>query len=82
MTTAKQSLDDFLEQERGLLVSDCTACGKCVEICPVTPFTDIKAGDEPGVIGGVLGLLRDGTHLAGAARDWMRSRSPCRLRRG
>ena len=70
MAPAKQSLDDFLDQERNALVSDCTACGKCVEVCPVTPFTDIKSGDEPGVIGGILGLLRDGTPLDGAAKDW------------
>ncbi len=81
-TANKQSLDDFLEQERGALVSDCTACGKCVEICPVTPFTDVKAGDEPAVIGGpggVLGLLRDGTPLAGAAMDWARQCNGCGL---
>ena len=35
MATAKQSLDEFLDQERATLVSDCTACGKCVEVCPV-----------------------------------------------
>ncbi|MFP6774450.1 MAG: (Fe-S)-binding protein, partial [Alphaproteobacteria bacterium] len=70
MATAKQTLNDFLDQERNALVSDCTACGKCVEVCPVTPFTDIKSGDEPGVIGGILGLLRDGTPLDGAAKDW------------
>jgi ferredoxin len=79
MATAKQSLDDFLEQECNSLVSDCTACGKCVEICPVTPFTDIKAGDEPGIIGGVLGLLRDGTPLEGAAMDWAQQCNGCGL---
>lgn len=71
--TAKQSLDAFLDSERDALISDCTSCGKCVEICPVTPFTDVKPGDEPGVMGGpggILGLLRDGTPLEGAAKGW------------
>ncbi|MDP6691704.1 MAG: (Fe-S)-binding protein, partial [Alphaproteobacteria bacterium] len=79
MGTAKQSLDDFLGQAREGLVSDCTACGKCVEVCPVTPFTDLKAGDEPGVINGVLALLRDGTPMSGAAQDWASQCNGCGL---
>ena len=35
MGLAKQSLNDFLDQERAALIADCTACGKCVEVCPV-----------------------------------------------
>ncbi|SVB26860.1 uncharacterized protein METZ01_LOCUS179714, partial [marine metagenome] len=77
MAIAKQSLDEFLDQERAALVSDCTACGKCVEVCPVTPFTDIKVGGEPGVVGGVLGLLRDGTSLEGATKDWVEQCNGC-----
>ena len=77
MAIAKQSLDEFLDQERAALVSDCTACGKCVEVCPVTPFTDIKVGGEPGVVGGVLGLLRDGTRLEGATKDWVGQCNGC-----
>jgi len=79
MATAKQSLDDFLNQERAALVSDCTACGKCVEICPVTPFTSIQPGDEPGVMTGVLGLLRDGTPLQGGARELSNQCNGCGL---
>ncbi|MBT3330210.1 MAG: (Fe-S)-binding protein [Rhodospirillaceae bacterium] len=82
MGLAKQSLNDFLDQERAALIADCTACGKCVEVCPVTPYTDVKAGEEPGVIGGiggVLGLLRDGTPLAGAAQSWSSQCNGCGL---
>ncbi|MBT4487441.1 MAG: (Fe-S)-binding protein, partial [Rhodospirillaceae bacterium] len=79
MAIAKQSLDDYLGQERAALITDCTACGKCVEVCPVTPFTDINSGDEPGVIGGVLGLLRDGIPLEGMAKDWAHQCNGCGL---
>ncbi|MBT4043962.1 MAG: hypothetical protein HOF11_10705, partial [Rhodospirillaceae bacterium] len=79
MGIAKQSLDDFLARERSALVSDCTACGKCVEICPVTPFTTLKPGEEPGVMEGILGLLRDGTPVEGVAQDWSRQCNGCGL---
>ena len=79
MGTAKQSLDEFLGQARESLITDCTACGKCVEVCPVTPFTSVKAGDEPGVINGVLGLLRDCTPMTGAAQDWSSQCNGCGL---
>jgi heterodisulfide reductase subunit D len=79
MATAKKSLDDFLDQERAALVTDCTACGKCVEVCPVTPFTSIQSGEEPSVMTGVLGLLRDGTLLQGGARELSNQCNGCGL---
>ena len=77
MVKIKQTLDEFLDQESADLISDCTACGICVEVCPVTPFTDIKVGDEPGVVGGVLGLLRDGRLLDGPTGDWVAQCNGC-----
>ena len=59
--------------------SDCTACGKCVEICPVTPFTSVKTGDEPGVIKDVLELLRNGASITGAAQEWTIQFNGCGL---
>lgn len=79
MESAKHTLDDFLAQERAALVSDCTACGKCVEVCPVTPFTAIQSGDEPAVVGRVLGLLGDGTPLQEAAKEWSSQCNGCGL---
>ena len=77
MVEIKQTLDEFLDQESADLISDCTACGRCVEVCPVTPFTDIKVGDEPSVVGSVLGLLRDGTPLEGPTGDWVAQCNGC-----
>ncbi len=77
MATARQSLDDFLHQERQALVTDCTTCGKCVEVCPVTPHTAIQAGDETAVMKGILGLLRDGRPLDDAAKDWSHQCNGC-----
>ena len=79
MAASKQTLDDFLARERADLVTACTACGRCVEVCPVTPFTAIKPGDEPAVVSGLLGLLRDGTPLEDAAQEWSRQCNGCGL---
>ncbi len=43
----------------------------------MTPFTDVKSGDEPAVAAGVLALLRDGTPLDDLARDWSRQCNGC-----
>ncbi|MDP6342734.1 MAG: (Fe-S)-binding protein [Alphaproteobacteria bacterium] len=70
MALQKQHLDDYLTIETGKLAAACTACGKCVEVCPVTPFTGTAPEDGPAVIGGLLSLLKDGGPMEPAARAW------------
>lgn len=36
MTTDNESLQAYFDRETTDLVSQCTMCGKCVEVCPVT----------------------------------------------
>lgn len=77
MANPKQSLDEFLKNACSELLDGCTACGKCVAVCPVTPFTNVQSGEEAGVIGAVLNLLRDGTPIQGAAEQWSRQCNGC-----
>jgi len=39
----------------------CTACGLCVQSCPIVPLTALSDVDPPDVMEDVLGIFRDGT---------------------
>lgn len=53
---------DFLESERKRILSSCTTCGKCYEVCPMTEYIENKGGQtSKEVTSGVLRLLREGT---------------------
>lgn len=57
-----QGVRNFLEKERARILSSCTACGKCFEVCPMTEYIEQKSEATAGeVTAGVLGLLRAGT---------------------
>jgi len=51
-----RSLDDRVE---GILDA-CTACGKCVDVCPTPAITGIDQLDAKAIAAGVLDILRDG----------------------
>ncbi len=55
MTT---TLADYLEAEVRAVTSACTACGKCVEVCPVVPYVDVGCAAQEGVVRGVVDFLR------------------------
>lgn len=53
---------DYLERERRRILASCTACGKCSEVCPMTPYNEKKGGaSAKDMAAGVLELLRSGT---------------------
>jgi ferredoxin len=66
-----QGVRTFLEKERQRILSSCTACGKCYEVCPMTEYME-KKGETTAreITSGVLGLLRSGAPDA-AALDWI-----------
>lgn len=70
-TQIGQGTRDFLESERQRILSSCTACGKCYEVCPMPEYIENKGEDTPAqVTSGVLRLLREGTTDA-TALGWV-----------
>jgi Fe-S oxidoreductase len=61
---------DYLEREKQDILEHCTACGKCVEVCPMPQYDPVlKDADPVLVVTQVLALLRTGT-VAPQARAW------------
>ena len=62
----------YIERNIGRTLDDCTTCGKCFDICPMTAYSDKLAGKTGGeVVAGVLGILR-GTGGTPEAVEWTR----------
>ena len=70
MSSASASLSDYLAAETAAIASACTACGKCVEVCPVVPYAGLAEAVPANVVGGVLDLLRHDTPLSDDAAAW------------
>jgi Fe-S oxidoreductase len=72
-------LRDFLERERQRILDTCTSCGKCSEVCPMTPYNEKKgAAQAKDLAAGVLQLLRTGA-TDEASLGWVKAciRSGC-----
>jgi ferredoxin len=54
MNTAAQTLASYFDSETAKVLSACTACGKCVEMCPVVPYTGLKEADPKAIAHGVV----------------------------
>lgn len=52
-------LDTYLRTEAATLLEKCTACGKCVEVCPNLPHLPEAAAAPDQTAAGILQLLRD-----------------------
>jgi Fe-S oxidoreductase len=63
------TLQAEIERERAHVLQHCTACGKCVEACPMMADDSDRLADPAGVVRGVLGILRDGNGSA-AGKRW------------
>lgn len=70
-------LTDFIAGEAARIAADCTACGACVEICPVAPHAGIAGVPPAETVGGVLQVLREGGSLDGAAAAWAHQCDGC-----
>ena len=51
--------DELLRTEAATILDRCTACGKCVDVCPQLQFLPTAAADTKATAAGILGLLRD-----------------------
>jgi heterodisulfide reductase subunit D len=50
------------------VLDNCTACGRCVEVCPMPGPAGLDAADAPGIAAGVLAILRGDTPPEASAR--------------
>jgi heterodisulfide reductase subunit D len=50
------------------VLDNCTACGRCVEVCPMPGPAGLDAADAPGIAAGVLAILRGETPPDESAR--------------
>jgi Fe-S oxidoreductase len=51
-------LKEFEQKEAERILSACTQCGKCFEVCPMTKYSKAPASDGKKVVPGVLAVLR------------------------
>ncbi len=51
-------LREFEKSEVARILSACTRCGKCFEVCPMTRYSAAPASDGESVVSGVLAVLR------------------------
>ncbi len=54
------SMAEFVQAESKRMLAACTQCGRCLDVCPMTPYAaaDLKSTPSPEVVGGVLDVLR------------------------
>ena len=71
------SLQTYLEQSSRALTEACTTCGKCVEVCPVTPTTGVDPAHGPAIMKDLLSLLAGGPPLEGDAQAWAQQCNGC-----
>ncbi len=72
MDAKTDELFAYIERNIARTLVDCTSCGKCFDICPMTAYSDKLAGKTGGaVVTGILGILR-GTTGTPEAVEWTR----------
>jgi Fe-S oxidoreductase len=72
MKSDTDQLLDYIERNIERTLADCTSCGKCFEVCPMTRYSDKLTGQPSrDVVAGVLDILR-GKGGAQAAVEWTR----------
>lgn len=78
MTPAAPSdIEAYLTREAQGLTSRCTSCGKCVEVCPVVPYSLANAASSPAVVSSVVDLLKERSPLSDPASAWTHGCNGC-----
>ena len=56
-----KSTKEYVERERERILSACTQCGRCFEVCPMANYVepDKASHDSRAVVGGILAILGD-----------------------
>src|SRR5688572_12561259 len=51
-------MKEFQAREAERILSACTRCGKCYEVCPMAPYSKAPSADPKSPVAGVLAVLR------------------------
>jgi len=70
-------MEAYLNAEAQLIVDACTRCGKCVEVCPVIPFSAAAQACAKDVVGGVADFLAHRMPLASISDAWASACNGC-----
>jgi Fe-S oxidoreductase len=54
------ALQAYIESETEAILDHCTACGKCMEVCPMLPYGNLQGADSKHVVSGILDILCGG----------------------
>jgi Fe-S oxidoreductase len=72
MQTETDQLLAYIERNIERTLADCTSCGKCFEVCPMTGYSEkLKGKTGSAVVAGIHGILR-GTGGTPEAVEWTR----------
>ena len=63
---AQITQEQFLAEQTALVLDKCTACGKCVEVCPMWAHSEARDTAAAEVTQGIVSLLRSGEPTAAA----------------
>ena len=77
MAAQAQSLANYFDSETAKVLGACTACGKCVEVCPVVPHVGLKDANPETVAHGVVDFLAHRAPLAGASATFAHACNGC-----
>ena len=56
-STGTVSFESLAEERIARITEACTFCGKCFEVCPMAPYTDLKGADPEAVTRSVIDIL-------------------------
>ena len=77
MAVQAQSLASYFDSETAKVLRACTACGKCVEVCPVVPYAGLKECDPKTVAHSVIDFLAHRSPLTGASATFAHACNGC-----
>ena len=71
------TLGEYLRTEAEAIADRCTACGKCVEACPVTPHVELGGETRESITRSIVGVLRTGAAPGPEAAAWAHACNGC-----
>jgi Fe-S oxidoreductase len=70
MSTREAAFVTGLDEQVRQILEQCSACGRCVEVCPTADPAGVDRTDPPGVVRDVLAILRGDGEAASAGAKW------------
>ncbi len=67
VSEAESSVQDMFEERIARITEACSFCGKCFEVCPMTPFAGLQEAESETVVRGVIDIINGKPHVKEAA---------------